>query len=85
VLAAVDQTFNNNLAHFNASGTTNPLQWTPHSLLFTSDAAGGNVTLRFTAQGDMTHVFLDDVGVCVYDGAVPVEPSTWGAIKSRFE
>jgi len=85
VVTPVNQTFNNNLADFDASGTTNPLQWTSHIVLFMSDAVGGNVTLRFTAQGDQTHVFLDDVGVCFYDGPVPAQPSTWSRIKTRFE
>lgn len=75
VPSTVSNTFNNNLAHFNASGTTNPLVWTPKSFLFTSDAVGGNVTLQFSAYGDMTHVFLDNVVAEEFQGDVP-EPST---------
>jgi hypothetical protein len=75
VPSTVSNTYNTNLAHFNASGTTNPLVWTPKSFLFTSDAAGGNVTLQFSAYGDMTHVFLDNVVADAFHGVVP-EPST---------
>ena len=83
VAVAVDQSFNTNLADFNASGTTNPLDWSPKLLTFTSDAAGGNVTLSFTAYGDMTHVFLDDVVV------TPEEPTatqarSWGRMKALY-
>lgn len=83
VAVAVDQNFNTNLAHFNSSGTTNPLVWTPQILTFTSDAAGGNVTLRFTAYGDLTHVFLDDVVVSPYE-PTPVGNASWGRIKRLY-
>jgi hypothetical protein len=33
------------------------------------------VTLQFSAYGDMTHVFLDNVVAEAFDGVVP-EPST---------
>ncbi len=66
VLVPVSQSFNTNLADFSTSATTNPLAWTPQTLFFKSDAAGGAVTLLFTAYGDMTHVFLDDVVVTEY-------------------
>lgn len=61
--SGVSNTFNSNLAHFDSSATTNPLAWTPQSQLFTSDSAGGSVLLKFTAFGDLTHVFLDNVVV----------------------
>ncbi len=83
VVVAVDQTFNTNLADFNASGTMNPLRWTPQSLTFTSNAAGGNVTLLFTAYGDMTHVFLDNV-VVTPDQPTPTQAGSWGRIKARY-
>jgi hypothetical protein len=73
VPSPINNSYNNNLANFNASGTTNPLVWTPQSLIFTSDAVGGSVTLQFTAYGDMTHDFLDNVTVIPVE--VP-EPST---------
>jgi hypothetical protein len=66
VFAPVSQSFNTNLANFNASGTTNPVLWTAQTLFFKSNAVGGSVTLQFTAYGDMTHVFLDDVAVEEY-------------------
>jgi hypothetical protein len=83
VAVAVDQSFNTNLADFNATGTTNPLNWSPKLLTFASDSAGGNVTLRFTAYGDMTHVFLDNVVV------TPEEPTageawSWGRMKALY-
>ena len=71
--SAVSNTFNTNLAHFDASATTNPLVWTPQSLSFTSDSVGGSVLLKFTAFGDLTHVFLDNV---VVESAVSPEPSS---------
>ncbi len=80
VQAPVSQSFSNNLAHFNASGTTNPLVWTPQSLLFKSNAAGGSVTLQFTAYGDMTHVFVDDVAVVEYPVPFNDECSTASVI-----
>lgn len=61
VPAPVSATFNNNLSDFNASGTTNPLVWTARSMYFKSDATGGSINIQFTAYGDNTHVFLDDV------------------------
>jgi len=66
VVGTVSQSFNSDLTDFDASTTTNPLAWTPQSLFFLSDAVGGAVTLQFTAYGDMTHVFLDDVVVTEY-------------------
>jgi hypothetical protein len=63
VASTVNNSYNSNLTDFNASGTTNPLNWTQHSLFFISDAVGGNVTLQFSAYGDQTHVFLDNVVV----------------------
>jgi hypothetical protein len=63
VPSTINQFFNTNLADFNASGTTNPLAWTPKSRIFRSDATGGLINVQFTAYGDMTHVFLDDVVV----------------------
>ncbi|MCY2961408.1 MAG: hypothetical protein NTY35_14690 [Planctomycetota bacterium] len=66
VFLPVSQSFNTNLAHFSVSSTTNPLVWTPQTLFFKSNAVGGAVTLQFTAYGDMTHVFLDDVVVNEY-------------------
>jgi hypothetical protein len=68
----VNQNFASNLAHFNASGTTNPLVWSPRSKYFTSDAIGGLATLQFRAFGDMTHIFLDNV---VVEGATVPQPS----------
>jgi hypothetical protein len=73
VANAVSQNFGSNLADFNASGITNPLAWTPKSRVFKSNAAGGLVTLQFTAFGDLTHIFLDNV--VVEETAVP-EPSS---------
>lgn len=66
VPSPISQSFNTNLAHFDASATTNPLVWTGQSLIFMSDSVGGNVTLQFSAYGDLTHVFLDDVVVVEY-------------------
>jgi hypothetical protein len=83
VAAAVDQSFNTSLADFDASGTTNPLRWSAQSLSFTSDAAGGNVTLLFTAYGDMTHVFLDDVVVVAEEPTVGLR-KTWGRLKKLY-
>jgi len=83
VAVAVDQSFNTSLADFNASGTTNPLRWTPHLLTFTSDAAGGSVTLLFTAYGDMTHVYLDNVVVTPYE-PTPVRTESWGQLKALY-
>jgi hypothetical protein len=83
VAVAVDQSFNTNLADFNASGTTNPLNWSPKLLTFTSDAAGGSVLLQFTAYGDLTHVFLDDVVVSPYE-ITPVRTNSWGRIKALY-
>jgi hypothetical protein len=83
VVLAVDQTFNTSLADFNASGTTNPVRWTPQLLTFTSDAAGGNVTLLFTAYGDMTHVFLDSVVVTPYE-PTSTHAESWGRIKAQY-
>jgi len=83
VAVAVDQTFNTNLADFNASGTTNPLRWTAQMLTFNSDAAGGNVTLLFTAYGDETHVFLDNVVVSPYE-PTPVQAGSWGRVKALY-
>lgn len=62
-----------NLADFDASGTTNPLVWTSKSVLFQSDAVGGLATVQFTAYGDLTHVFLDNV---VINPVHVPEPST---------
>ncbi|MBL9031808.1 MAG: hypothetical protein JNM80_08880 [Phycisphaerae bacterium] len=75
VPSPVSNSYNTNLAHFSASATTNPLAWTTQSFQFTSDAVGGNVTLQFTAYGDMTHVFLDNVVV----DAVPA-PATLASL-----
>lgn len=83
VAAAVDQSFNTNLADFNASGTTNPLSWSPKFLAFTSDAVGGSVTLRFTAYGDMTHVYLDDV-VVTAEEPTSGRAGSWGRVKSLY-
>lgn len=83
VAVAVDQTFNTNLADFDASGTTNPLAWTPKLLTFTSDAVGGNVTLQFRAYGDQTHVFLDDVAV-VAEEPTPGRADSWGRVKALY-
>jgi len=69
----VNNIYPSNLADFNASGPTNPLNWTSKSLTFTSNATGGAATLLFTAYGDMTHIFLDNVVLTRAD--VP-EPST---------
>lgn len=74
VVGTVSNTYNTNLADFNASGTTNPLVWTSKSFLFTSDAVGGSATILFTAYGDLTHVFLDNVAVEMTD--IP-EPSSF--------
>lgn len=74
VLIPVSNSSSTNLAHFDASATTNPLAWTTRTFQFTSDSAGGDVTLLFTAYGDMTHVFLDNVSVVVVallPGAAP--------------
>jgi hypothetical protein len=83
VAVAIDQSFNTNLADFNASGTTNPLNWSPKLLTFTSDAAGGNVTLRFTAYGDQTHVFIDNVVVTAEEPTTGREES-WGRVKAFY-
>ena len=83
VAVAVDQSFNTNLGDFNSSGTTNPLVWSPKLLTFTSDALGGSVLLRFTAYGDLTHVFLDDVVVTPYE-VTPVRTDSWGRIKTLY-
>ena len=83
VALAVDQTFNTSLADFNASGTTNPLRWTPQMLTFNSDAVGGNVTLLFTAYGDLTHVFLDNVVVTPHE-PTPVHAGSWGRVKALY-
>jgi hypothetical protein len=83
VAVAVDQSFNTNLADFNASGTTNPLRWTPQMLTFTSDAVGGSVTLLFTAYGDQTHVYLDNVVVAPYE-PTPVRTGSWGRVKTLY-
>lgn len=79
----INAVFNTVLTDFSSSATTNPLAWTTKSLQFTSDAAGGNVTLLFTAYGDYTHVFLDNVIVSPYD-IVPTKSQTWGRIKSLY-
>jgi hypothetical protein len=77
VPSTVSQSYNSSLAHFNASGTTNPLQWTPKSLLFNSNSTGGLVTLSFTAFGDMTHIFLDNV---VVEATIPEPGTMFGSI-----
>jgi hypothetical protein len=81
--SAVSNTFNANLADFGTSAATNPLRWTTKSLLFTSDAAGGNVTLSFIAFGDLTHIFIDNVVVTAYQ-PVPAASMNWGQIKNIF-
>lgn len=83
VAVAVDQTFNTSLGDFDASGTTNPLNWSPKLLTFTSDSVGGNVTLLFTAYGDLTHVFLDDV-VVNPEEPTPGQAGSWGRLKATY-
>ena len=83
VAVAVDQSFNTNLGDFNASGTTNPLHWSPKLVTFTSDSVGGSVTLLFTAYGDMTHVFLDNV-VVMAEEPTPGRTASWGRMKSLY-
>ena len=61
----------------NLTGTTNPLAWTPQTLSFTSNAVGGSVLLKFTAFGDLTHVFLDNV---VVERMVVPEPGVAGLL-----
>jgi hypothetical protein len=72
VAGTVNSNFSSNLAHFNSSGTTNPLVWSPKSRFFKSNATGGIATVQFTAFGDLTHIFLDNV--VIEETAVP-EPS----------
>ena len=79
VAASVNQNFASNLADFNASGTTNPINWTQKTKYFKSNAVGGLVTLQFNAYGDMTHIFLDNV--VVEETAVP-EPSALFGVAS---
>jgi hypothetical protein len=69
----VNQNFASNLSDFDASGTTNPLNWRQKSKYFMSNSFGGLVTLQFNAFGDMTHVYLDNV--VVEETEVP-EPGT---------
>jgi hypothetical protein len=73
VVSPVNQNYASNLADFNASGTTNPINWTQKTKYFQSNAVGGLVTLQFTAFGDLTHIFLDNVAV--EETAVP-EPNS---------
>jgi hypothetical protein len=52
-------------------------------LTFNSDAVGGPVTLEFTAYGDQTHVYLDNVVVSPYE-PTPAPNGSWGRLKALY-